>query len=82
MEHIWTIFVLTSCILCVMNAESGGAEALLGSGSRAVLLLVELIGSMTLWSGLMELLSASGDVKRLGKMLARAARPLFPGVRD
>ena len=55
---------------------------MLGSGSRAVLLLVELLGSMTLWSGLMELLSASGDVKRLGKMLARAARPLFPGVRD
>ena len=82
MEHIWTIFVLFSCILCVMNAESGGAEALLGSGSRAVLLLVELIGSMTLWSGLMELLSASGDVKRLGKILARATRPLFPGVRD
>lgn len=82
MEHIWTIFVLFSCILCVMNAESCGAEALLGSGSRAVLLLVELLGSMTLWSGLMELLSASGDVRRLGKILARAARPLFPGVRD
>ncbi len=82
MEHFWAIFVLTSCILCVMNAESVGAEALLGSGNRAVLLLVELMGSMTLWSGLMELLSASGDVKRLGKILARAARPLFPGVRE
>ena len=82
MEYIWAFSVLTSCILCVLNAESVGAEALLGSGNRAVLLLVELIGSMTLWSGLLELLSASGDVKRLGKMLARVARPLFPRVQD
>ena len=82
MGQIWVIFVLSSCVLCVTGAGEGGAEALLGSGSRAVMLLVELVGSMTLWSGLMEVLSSSGDVKRLGRILARAARPLFPGVRD
>ena len=82
MEHIWLIAVLSSCILCVAGAGTGGAEAMLASGGRAVLLLLDLLGSMTLWSGLMELLSASGDVKRLGSILARAARPLFPHVRD
>ena len=82
MKHFWVFSTLSSCILCLMNAETVGTEALLGSGARAVALLLELIASMTLWSGLMELLSASGDMARLGRLLARAARPLFPRVRD
>ncbi|MGN0778833.1 MAG: spore maturation protein A [Aristaeellaceae bacterium] len=82
MDRIWVIALLAGCGLCAAGAGEGGAEALLQSGTRAVSLMLELMASMTLWSGLMELLAAAGDVARLGRALAKAARHLFPHVQD
>ena len=49
---------------------------------RLFALMLTLLGTMTLWSGLMEILAASGDAHRLGKAFRRVLKPLFPGLRD
>ncbi len=83
MGRIWTVLLLLSTALALMNGRAGeAAAALLDSGEQAVALLMTLLAAMTLWSGLMEILSASGDVQRLGRLFRRVLRPLFPGLSD
>lgn len=83
MSRIWTVLFLASSAAALATGHAGkAASSLLESGMQAVELLLTLLATMTLWSGLMEILSASGDVARLGRLFRRVARPLFPGLRD
>jgi len=68
-------------ILMLSDVETAAAE-MLQSGSEAVELMLTLLGSMVLWSGLMEILSATGDVARLGLGLRRFLAPMFAGIDD
>lgn len=75
--------MLSSCALCILTGREGEtASALLDSGEQAVTLMLTLLGAMTLWSGLMEILTQTGDVARLGKLFRKLAQPLFPGLQD
>ncbi len=83
MAKIWTWLMLVSVGLALAGGQASGAGmALLESGSQAVTLLVTLLSTMPLWSGLMAILSAAGDVERLGRFFRRMLRPLFPGLAD
>lgn len=66
----------------ILRKPAEASEALLTCGSEAVALMITLLGTMTLWSGLMEILQATGDVDRIGRGLRRMLRPLFPQLRD
>lgn len=83
MGRIWSWLTLLSVglALCTGNASRTGT-ALLGSGNQAVQLMVTLLGTMPMWSGLMEILSASGDVAKLGGLFRRLLKPLFPDIKD
>lgn len=83
MSRIWTILMLASVVVSVVTGRTGeAASALLNSGTEAVALLMTLLATMTLWSGLMEILEASGDVARIGRSFRKIAKPLFPGLKD
>lgn len=83
MGKIWMVLMLASAGVSLVCGRGGeAAEALLSSGSQAVELLLTLLATMTLWSGLMEILAEAGDVRRLGQLFRRILRPLFPGLRD
>ncbi len=83
MGRIWTVLMLASAILALLTGSTGeAADALLNSGTQAVTLLMTLLATMTLWSGLMEILCDAGDVARLGKVFRRLLRSLFPGLKD
>lgn len=83
MGRIWTILMLSSAVIALLTGRAGeAATRLLDSGNQAVALLMTLLAAMTLWSGLMEILAASGDVARLGRIFRRVLKPLFPGVTD
>ena len=83
MSRIWTIVMLAAAALCVLTGREGEtAAALLDSGTQAVTLMMTLLGAMTLWSGLMEILTRTGDVARLGRLFRRTMQPLFPGLTD
>ena len=83
MNKIWQMLMILSLVTALASGRSGEtATALIGSGAAAVELMLTLLGTMTLWSGLMEVLEASGDAKRLGRLFRRLLRPLFPGLED
>lgn len=83
MSQAWIALMLGATGFALLTGHAGEtAEALLSSGEQAVRLLLTLLAGMTLWSGLMEILCASGDVARLGRVFRRMLRPLFPGVTD
>jgi len=74
--------VMTTCMISLLSEGSGTTAALLQSGEGAVQFMLVLMGSMVLWSGLMEILNATGDIHRLGRLLRRVLAPLFPGLKD
>lgn len=83
MGRLWVVLMLASAAVSLLTGRSGAcAEALLASGGSAVELLLTLLATMTLWSGLMEILCATGDVARLGKVFRKLLKPLFPGLSD
>lgn len=83
MGRIWTVLMLVSLGLALAGGKGQQAgAALLESGNQALTLLWTLLATMPLWSGLMEILSAAGDVERLGRLFRKILRPLFPGLED
>ena len=74
MTWIWTGMVAASLLfgLATGRLEAVAAAALEGAGS-AVELGISMAGILCLWSGVMEILNASG----LSALLARAFRPLL-----
>lgn len=83
MGKIWTFLILVSAGIAVATGSVGATTAaMLASGEQAVKLVLTLLATMTLWSGLMEILCETGDVARLGRVFRRALKPLFSGMND
>lgn len=83
MGSIWLLLTVISMAYALLT---GGAErtaqALLLSGGDAVKLTITLLGTMSLWSGFMEVMRESGDVERVGRGLKKLLSPLFPPLDD
>lgn len=83
MGAIWTVLMMLSTVAALVTGRAGAAAtALLDSGEQAVTLMLTLLGTMTLWSGLMEILVAAGDAARLGRVFRKLLKPLFPQLED
>lgn len=83
MAKIWLWSVAVSCLVSFATGSTAEvAESILYAGDNALRLMLTLLASMTLWSGLMEIMRESGDVERIGRGFRRLAGPLFPGLQD
>lgn len=83
MNTLWGLILIATCTIAILTEqETSAAAAMLSCGQGALHVFVTLAGSMIFWGGMLEILSRSGDVERLGKALRRVLRPLFPGVED
>lgn len=83
MGKIWVFLLLSATTISLLTGNAGAVStALLASGEQAVTLVITLLGTMPLWSGLMEILSASGDVDKVGRLFRKLLQPLFPGLTD
>ena len=60
----------------------GVSRAALEEGGHAVRLVLELTGSLCLWSGLMEIARAAGITRAAARLLRPAVRFLFPSLTD
>lgn len=81
MNTLWPWMTILAALGALLTGNAGEASsALLGAGAEAVELTVTLLGTMTLWSGLMEILTETGDLQRMSRALRRLLTPLFPGV--
>ena len=81
MGRVFFILITLSLILALLtNRAPSAASALLTSAESGVSLMLTLLGTMTLWSGLMEVLLRTGDVAKLGllirKLFGRHSRAL------
>ena len=67
MGRVFFILTTLSLMLALLtNRAPSAASALLNSAESGVSLMLTLLGTMTLWSGLMEVLLRTGDVAKLG----------------
>lgn len=70
MGRVFFILTTLSLMLALLtNRAPSAASALLNSAESGVSLMLTLLGTMTLWSGLMEVLLRTGDVAKLGLLI-------------
>lgn len=74
LSKIWVAFLVLACVGGVLfgRMDTVSQAAAQGAG-QAVGLLIEIVGLMMFWSGMMELVSASG----LGRRIACAMQPVL-----
>ena len=83
MNKVWTAIVLVClAVSLMMGRGSDASSGILSAGEESVRLMMLLLGSMTLWSGLMEILSETGDLERVSRWLRRCLTGLFGGLQD
>ena len=75
---IWAAFLALSLVCGAASGRLADVTAAVGTGaSEAVTLAIGSAGVMAIWSGMMELLRASGLAEKLAWLLQPVLRPLF-----
>ena len=82
MGKIWVAAVAISLVCAAANGRLGELTSAVGDGaSAAVELCLSIAGPLLLWSGIMELMRASGLAGALSRMMRPILRLLFPSAR-
>ncbi len=77
LSKIWVAFLVLACVGGVLFGRMDAVSQAAAQGAgQAVQLLIEIVGLMMFWSGMMELVSASG----LGSKIACAMRPILSRI--
>ncbi len=75
---VWVGFLVISLVCGTASGRLDGVTAAVSNGAaEAVSLAIGISGLMCFWSGIMELIKASGLAAKLSGMLAPVLRPLF-----
>lgn len=78
LSAVWVIFLVLALVCGGITGRLEAVTAAVGTGAaEAVSLAIGIAGLMCFWSGVMELLQASGLAGRLSRMLMPLLRPLF-----
>lgn len=74
----FSVICIVSILWSVFTGNSeAAATALLNGAQRSVELTVSLIGIMSLWNGVMEVLCEAGAIEKLSKILSPVMRLIF-----
>ena len=81
MNYIWAGIMVVAVITSVFtgNIEQVSLAAINGAG-EGVKLVLELVGVMCFWTGIMEIASKSGLINALGRLLSPVTKILFPKI--
>ena len=75
---VWTVFLVLALLGGIAAGRTGEVTAAVTTGaSEAVTLAISITGLMCFWSGMMELMQASGLAARLSRLMMPVLRPLF-----
>ncbi len=78
LSKIWMAFLLASVLFGTITHRMAEVTTAVTTGAEeSVTLLLHLIGVMSLWSGIMELVSKSGLANQIAKLLQPLLRKLF-----
>lgn len=82
LNKIWPIFIIISFITAIFtNNIENLNNSILNSCNEAVELTIILLGTMCLWSGLMEIVRKTSLIKKLTKLLNPIMKFLFPSIK-
>lgn len=83
LNMIWPIFIIISFSYAIF---SGNLEQLnssiFDSTSDAIILCIDLLGTICLWNGIMQVASKTSIINRLTNLLSPIIRVLFPEMRE
>ena len=83
LNTIWPVLIVVSLIYGIYTGNLKNLnEAIFNSSKDAVSLTMALLGTMCLWSGLIEIASKTKIVDRLKKLLNPFINFLFPNVKN
>ena len=75
---IWVAFLALALLCGAVTGRLDAVTAAVGTGaSEAVTLAISIAGLMCFWSGVMEVIRASGLAEKLSHALTPLLRPLF-----
>ena len=78
LSAVWVIFLVLALLCGGITGRLEAVTAAVGTGAaQAVSLAVSIAGLMCFWSGIMELMQASGLAEKISRLLMPLLRPLF-----
>lgn len=79
---IWPLFIIISFIYAILNGRVTEVNnSIFVSTKDAVELCISLLGTMCLWSGIMQIASKTSIVKHLTKILNPIIKKIFPEIK-
>lgn len=83
MNYIWFFIIAISIIFGAINGKlSDVVAATLSGAEKAVQISLYLVGIMAFWLGIMRIAEKSGCIDFTAKIVAPAAKKLFPEIKD
>lgn len=81
LNSIWPIFIIISIIFAVITGNIDSINnSIFESTSTAVELTITMLGTMCLWSGIMEIAANTSIMEKILKLLKPILKRLFPKV--
>ena len=81
LNNIWPIFIIVSITFAIITGNIDKINtSIFESTSTAVELSITMIGTMCLWSGIMEIVANTSIIDKLLKLLRPVLRKIFPRV--
>ena len=85
--RMMSVLFVGMVLFSFVSAAFGGAmpqlsEAILSESANAVQLVLKILGSICLWSGVMEVAEASGITRKLASAFSPVTRLLFRGLEE
>lgn len=80
---VWPIFIILSFIFAIFSGNLDQLNSsIFSSTEEAVKLCINLLGTMCLWSGIMQIANQTSVVEKLTKILKPIMRFLFPEIEE
>lgn len=82
LNKLWPIFILVSIIYGITTGKTPDVnKAIFESAESAVELSITLLGTICLWSGIMEIASKTKLINKINKALSGLMKFLFPNIK-
>ena len=83
MNYVWGFMLAFSFITAIFNNKGAElSEGLLNASVSAVETALKLLGSLTLWNGITEIMSEAGLDKKLNRLLTPVIGMIFPTYKN